>query len=250
MNMSIRHYTIYIILVALLVCSACANRGTGPQGGPRDTIPPALVKETPLNGTLHFDAKRIEVQFDEYIQLADIQKNVMISPPQLNPPEVKAIGKTLSVVFNEELLDSTTYTIDFGAAICDYNEKTPLESYVYSFSTGDFIDTLAVSGRVYNAANLNPVPEVLVGIHNNHSDTALNTMPFARITRSDAEGYFTIHNIREGAYRLYALNDSPRVCHGKGLCRPGDDTAAQRGKARPGHRTEVQPLGRHRYRSD
>ena len=59
--MSVRHYTIYIILVALLVCSACANRGTGPQGGPRDTIPPALVKETPLNGTLHFDAKRIEV---------------------------------------------------------------------------------------------------------------------------------------------------------------------------------------------
>ena len=210
MNMSIRHYTIYILLVALLVCSACANRGTGPQGGPRDTIPPALVKETPLNGTLHFDAKRIEVQFDEYIQLADIQKNVMISPPQLNPPEVKAIGKTLSVVFNEELLDSTTYTIDFGAAICDYNEKTPLESYVYSFSTGDFIDTLAVSGRVYNAANLNPMPEMLVGIHSNHSDTALNTMPFTRITRSDAEGYFTIHNIHEGTYRLYALNDISR----------------------------------------
>lgn len=208
--MSIRHYTIYFVLVALLACTACANRGSGPQGGPRDTIPPALVKETPINGTLHFDANRIEVQFDEYIQLADIQKNVLISPPQLNPPEVKAIGKTLSIVFNEELQDSTTYTIDFGAAICDYNEKTPLEGYVYSFSTGDFIDTLAVSGRVYNAENLNPMPEVLVGIHSNHSDTALNTLPFARITRSDTEGYFTIHNIREGSYRLYALNDVSR----------------------------------------
>ena len=99
--MSIRHYTIYFVLVAaLLACTACANRGSGPQGGPRDTIPPALVKETPINGTLHFDANRIEVQFDEYIQLADIQKNVLISPPQLNPPEVKAIGKTLSIVFN------------------------------------------------------------------------------------------------------------------------------------------------------
>lgn len=208
--MSIRHYTIYILLVALLVCSSCANRGGGPQGGPRDTIPPALVKETPLNGTLHFDAKRIEVQFDEYIQLADIQKNVMVSPPQLNPPEIKAIGKTVSVVFNEELQDSTTYTIDFGSAICDYNEKTPLESYVYSFSTGDYMDTLAVSGRIFNAENLNPMPEVLVGIHNNHSDTALNSIPFARITRSDSEGYFTIHNIREATYRLYALNDISR----------------------------------------
>ena len=201
---------IIYILLALLVCTSCANQGAGPQGGPRDTIPPALVKESPINGTLHFDAKRIDIHFDEYIQLADIQKNVMISPPQQNPPEVKAIGKTLHIVFQEDLIDSTTYTIDFGAAICDYNEKTPLEGYVYSFSTGDIIDTLAISGRVYNAENLNPMADMLVGIHSNHSDTALNTMPFTRITRSDAEGYFTIHNMREGAYRLYALNDISR----------------------------------------
>lgn len=200
---------IYII-IALLACVGCANQGTGPQGGPRDTIPPTMVKESPVNGTLHFDAKRIEIQFDEYIQLADIQKNVLISPPQLNQPEVKAIGKSLSIVFQEDLIDSTTYTIDFGAAICDYNEKTPLKGYVYSFSTGDFIDTLAISGRVYNAENLNPISEVLVGIHSNHSDTALNTLPFTRITRSDADGRFTIHNIRSGAYRLYALNDISR----------------------------------------
>ena len=135
--MSVRLFTAYIFIITLLFCSACANQGAGPQGGPRDTIPPVIVKESPLNGTLQFVAKRIEVQFDEYIQLADIQKNVLISPPQQNPPEVKAIGKTLSVVFNEDLLDSTTYTIDFGAAICDYNEKTPLDGYVYSFSTGD-----------------------------------------------------------------------------------------------------------------
>ena len=208
--MSVRLFTAYIFIITLLFCSACANQGAGPQGGPRDTIPPVIVKESPLNGTLQFVAKRIEVQFDEYIQLADIQKNVLISPPQQNPPEVKAIGKTLSVVFNEDLLDSTTYTIDFGAAICDYNEKTPLEGYVYSFSTGNFIDTLAISGRVYNAANLNPMPEIIVGIHSNHSDTALSNFPFSRITRSNSEGGFTIHNIHEGSYRLYALNDVSR----------------------------------------
>ena len=208
--MSIRSFTLYIFLIVLLACSACANRGTGPQGGPRDTIPPAVVKEMPINGTLNFASKRIEIQFDEYIQLSDVQKNVMISPPQQNPPEVKAIGKTLSVTFQENLIDSTTYTIDFGAAICDYNEKTPLYDYVFSFSTGDVIDSLAISGRVYNAKDLNPMPEILVGIHSNLNDTALSTLPFARITRSDDEGYFTIHNMRDGVYRLYALNDISR----------------------------------------
>ena len=190
--------------------SACANMGQGPQGGPRDTIPPQVTKELPLNGSLNVATKKVEITFNEYIQLADIQNNVLISPPQQIAPEIKAIGKTVSVVFQEDLLDSTTYTIDFGAAICDYNEKTPLEGYVMSFSTGDQIDSLAISGRVYNAANLNPMPSVLVGIHANHHDTALNTIPFTRVTRSNSEGYFTMHNIRQGSYRLYALNDISR----------------------------------------
>ena len=194
--------------MALLV--SCANPGSGPQGGPRDTIPPVVVKESPLNGTLHFAAKRIEVQFDEYIQLADIQKNVLISPPQQQPPEVKAIGKTLSVVFAEPLKDSTTYTIDFGAAICDYNEKTPLYDYVYAFSTGDVIDSMAISGWIYDAETLDPISGVLVGIHSNHADSALSTIPFSRVTRSDEEGGFTIYNMRAGAYRLFALDDISR----------------------------------------
>lgn len=189
---------------------SCANPGGGPQGGPRDTIPPVVVKESPLSGTLHFAAKRIEVQFDEYIQLADIQKNVLISPPQQQPPEVKAIGKTLSVVFAEPLKDSTTYTIDFGAAICDYNEKTPLYDYVYAFSTGDVIDSMAISGWIYDAETLDPISGVLVGIHSNHADSALSTIPFSRVTRSDEEGGFTIYNMRAGAYRLFALDDISR----------------------------------------
>lgn len=201
---------IYIIILLLGLLSSCANLGGGPQGGPRDTIPPKVEKESPLNGTLNFDAKRIEIHFDEYIQLGDIQKNVLISPPQQKAPEIKAIGKTLSVVFADPLIDSTTYTLDFGSAICDYNEKTPLNGYIYSFSTGDVIDSLAISGRVYNSANLDPVAGVLVGIHINPADSALTTTPFIRITRTDEDGYFTIHNMRGGSYRLFALDDISR----------------------------------------
>jgi hypothetical protein len=98
----------------VLLLASCANRGAGPQGGPRDTIPPVVLEEYPKNGTLLFQEKELTIQFDEYIQLDDVQKNVLISPPQQNPPEVKAVGKKVSVVFQEDLLDSTTYTIDFS----------------------------------------------------------------------------------------------------------------------------------------
>lgn len=227
--MPIRHIYILIGVVLGLLCVSCANRGTGPQGGPRDTIPPMVVKESPMNGSLNFDAKRIEIHFDEYIQLDNVQKNVLISPPQQTPPDVKAIGKNVSVVFNEPLQDSTTYTIGFGAAICDYNEKTPLHDYVYSFSTGDVIDSLSVSGRVYDAANLDPISDVLVGIHSNHADSALGTIPFTRIARANKEGYFTIHNMRSGIYRLYALNDISRDY----LYQPGEALAFADSLVRP-----------------
>ena len=227
--MTIRHIYILIGVVLGLLCVSCANRGTGPQGGPRDTIPPMVVKESPMNGSLNFDAKRIEIHFDEYIQLDNVQKNVLISPPQQTPPEVKAIGKNVSVVFNEPLQDSTTYTIGFGAAICDYNEKTPLHDYVYSFSTGDVIDSLSISGRVYDAANLDPISDVLVGIHSNHADSALGTIPFTRIARANEEGYFTIHNMRSGIYRLYALNDISRDY----LYQPGEALAFADSLVRP-----------------
>ena len=105
----------YIVILLVLLLASCANRGKGPQGGPRDTIPPVVLEESPLNGMLLFKEKEIVVHFDEYIQLDDVQNNVMISPPQQNAPEVKAVGKRLTVVFQEDLQDSTTYTIDFGA---------------------------------------------------------------------------------------------------------------------------------------
>lgn len=212
---------IYVVVASMLLMVSCANRGQGPQGGPRDTIAPVVLEEKPMNGTLLFHEKEIVVQFDEYIQLDDIQKNVMISPPQQIAPEVKAIGKRLTVVFQEDLKDSTTYTIDFGAAICDYNEKTPLHGYVYSFSTGEYIDSLSISGFVYDASTLNPVPAILVGIHRNQEDSALTTLPFSRITRTNELGMFTIHNIQPGIYRLYALNDISRDF----LYQPGEGLA-------------------------
>lgn len=196
-----------VLLVPLVLLGACANRGTGPQGGPKDSIPPVLLKETPLNGTCNFTGKQIVLQFDEYVQLNNVAENMLISPPQQTPPIVKAIGKRVMVTFEEDLKDSTTYTIDFGAAICDNNEKNPLGTYSFSFATGDHIDTLAMFGKVINAADLNPVQGVIVGVHEILDDSAFATVPFTRIGKSDSTGQFGVLNMRGGRYRIYALRD-------------------------------------------
>ena len=197
-------------IVAVLALVSCANRGIGPQGGPKDSIPPKPLKSDPEIGALNFQGKRIEVTFDEYIQLDNVVANMLMSPPQQNPPDVKARGKRLIVNFQDTLYDNTTYTIDFGNAVCDFREKVPLRGYSFYFSTGSEIDTLEYRGRVYDAQTLNPRGGVLVGIHRDLSDTAFTSLPFLRIAKTDSAGYFRIGNIHPGTYRLYAVDDISR----------------------------------------
>lgn len=205
--------TTYKRQILLLVCAmtmACANRGIGPQGGPKDETPPKILKETPANGTTDFEGNTVLLEFDEYVQLDKVADNVLVSPPQQRPPEVKAIGKRVIVRFDGEMIDSTTYTIDFGSAICDNNEKNPITDYSFSFSTGPVIDTLQIGGQLLNAEDLNPVSNIIVGIHSNHADSAFEKLPFSRIAKTDAQGRFNIKNIKTGTYRLYALNDASK----------------------------------------
>lgn len=218
-----------------LLLTGCANRGIGPQGGPKDTIPPVVVKETPANGSNHFADKKIEILFNEYLQLDNVQTNLLVSPPQQVPPEVKAQGKKVVVTLQEDLIDSTTYTLDFGNSICDYTEKNPIRGYQYAFTTGDRIDSLEVYGQVVNAEDLNPVSGVLVGLHSNLSDTAFSTLPFTRIARTDSLGGFGVRNLRGGQYRLYALQDMSRDY----LYQPGEGLAFADSLVVPEYEVEV-----------
>ena len=115
------------ILFFTLILVSCANRGVGPQGGPKDTTPPVPRQSEPEVGALNFKGDRIEVTFDEYIQLDNVATNLMMSPPQQQPPDVKARGKKLIIQFQDSLYENTTYTLDFGSAVCDYREKVPLK---------------------------------------------------------------------------------------------------------------------------
>lgn len=200
---------IYILLASLALVS-CANRGIGPQGGPKDSIAPQPLRSEPENGALNYNGNRVEITFNEYLQLNNVSQNFLMSPPQQRPPDVRVRGKRVVVQFADSLRSNTTYTLDFGNAICDYTERNPFSNYTFAFSTGPQIDTLEVRGRVYDASNLNPLQGIIVGIHENMEDSAFLKMPFTRIGRTDTVGAFRIGNMQGGTYKLYAVNDISR----------------------------------------
>ena len=206
--MRLRKYYIYLWMVLAALClRACANKGMGPQGGPKDTTPPDILNVTPANGSVNFSGNTIVIQCNEYLQMKDAANQVLMSPPQRRTPTVKALGKKVVVTFEEPLRDSTTYLIDFGKSICDLNEGNPIESYAYAFSTGPQIDTLQMSGVLINAENLNPISDMLIGIHDDLRDSAFLNKVFVSIARTDEKGHFTLRNLHVGKYHIYALND-------------------------------------------
>ena len=207
MNFQTLKYITVCLIISFLVY-ACANRGSGPTGGPKDTTPPKVMKSTPANGSLNFKKKQVQIEFDEMVSIDKPNENVIISPPQLKPPDIKSYGKSVMVNFNEDLMDSTTYSINFGNGIVDLNEKNALKNYVFSFSTGNEIDTLQISGTVVGADDLTPLSGIMVGIYRETNDSVFFKKPFLRIGRTDENGRFTISNIKKGKYKIFALGDA------------------------------------------
>ena len=151
--------------------------------------------------------KKLELEFDEFIKLEKPSEKVVVSPPQLEQPEIKVVGKKVVAQLFDTLKHATTYTIDFSDAIVDNNEGNPMGNFTYSFSTGATIDTMEVSGAVLNAEDLEPIKGIQVGLHMNLNDSALNTLPFDRVSRTDSRGRFSIRGVAPGKYRIYALMD-------------------------------------------
>lgn len=199
----------FLIALTLVILHSCANIAS-PSGGDYDVTPPVVKKTTPNFNALNVKTKTIVIEFDENIKIEKPMEKVIITPPQRNFPIIQAIGKKAIIKLEDELQPNTTYTIDFTDAIVDNNEGNPLENFSISFSTGDNLDTLAVSGKVLAAMNLEPEQGIYVGIHSNLHDSAFTKLPFERISRTDSRGNFTIRGMAPGKYKIYALNDLNR----------------------------------------
>ena len=197
----------WLAVVLVVCCFSCARMGS-PDGGWYDDTPPYVVGSTPQDKGTGVTGKRIAIYFNEYIKLENAQEKVIISPPQLEMPDIKDGGKRIVVNLKDSLKENTTYTIDFSDAISDNNEGNPMGNYTFSFSTGAEIDTMEVSGYVLDAQNLEPIKGILVGLYDDLSDTIFKQKPMVRISRTDGRGHFVIKGVAAGTYRAYALQDA------------------------------------------
>lgn len=184
----------------------CANIQQ-PTGGPRDTIPPQLLVEYPTNLSTNFSERRIVLSFDEFVKLNNPSREISISPEMETFPEVVVRRRDVEITLPDSLAENTTYVINFGKAIADNNEGNPFENYSYVFSTGDAIDSLSISGRVFDAKTNEPVLEASVILIPVSQDSTFGKRKANIFATTDSSGNFKLNYLREDQYRIYALQE-------------------------------------------
>jgi hypothetical protein len=197
---------IFLSLIGVMFFYSCAKI-VAPTGGPKDEEHPLIVTVDPPDYTVNFDRKKITITFNEFIQLKDLNNNLIISPPIQEKPTIKVKGKTLVIEFNEELQDSTTYNIYFGNSVQDYNEGNPIENFQYVLSTGAYIDSLSISGKVINSFNLLPEEGVYVMLYKELEDSVPIKQIPVYLSKTNKEGLFRINNVSNNKFKLFALRD-------------------------------------------
>ena len=197
-------------LIAYIAASySCANTSKGPSGGPKDTIPPVIVGIEPQVPMTSFPQNKgkVVLTFNEYVQLKNAYQEVLLSPPSKKRPQAKIKKKSVVVSFEDTLKPDQTYTLLFGQAISDMNESNPFHNYSLTFSTGEQIDSMIISGTVMDYATLLPQKGMLVALYTNPTDSCLlKTLPDA-VAKTDDWGYFCVMGLRGVPYSIFALED-------------------------------------------
>ena len=206
-NRNCPFYFIFFVLVgAISFIYGCAAMKS-PEGGPRDTTPPKVLKMTPENLTTNFTAKKIIIEFDEYIKLSNEFKEFSISPELDKIPELKVKLKRLEISLSDSLEKNTTYTLNFGKSIVDLNEGNVLKNFSYAFATGPTLDSLSLSGNVTNALTGEAEIESTVFILPLSRDSLFGKKRAPIFTLTDSSGNFKLKNLKKDTYKVYALKE-------------------------------------------
>ncbi|MEJ7626461.1 MAG: Ig-like domain-containing domain [Ferruginibacter sp.] len=205
-----RIFTLLLLIITgyaiVSLSSGCAQIGA-PTGGDRDSAAPVLLRAEPENLSTNFTGNKITLSFDEYIDVQDVQQNVLISPLQKNNPSVNFNFRTVTIRFRDTLLPNTTYSIQFGNALKDLNEGNPLKDFVYIFSTGEVLDSLSFSGKIIMAETGKTDSTLVAMLYRNAADSTVLNMRPLYIARVSGSGDFTFNNLPPGNYKTYALKD-------------------------------------------
>ncbi len=196
-------------LLAMLGLMRCAQQ-VAPTGGKKDTLAPNLVSTNPPNKTRNFKGKEIELYFDEYVIVDNIQQKLIITPETENPYNFKQKGNSIALTFKKEFADSTTYTFNFGDGIKDFAERNPAQNLKLVFSTGPTIDSARVYGTVTDLRSNKPVFDALVGLYQLKDTINPEKQKPYYFSRTDSSGYFAIENVQAARYRLIATDDKNR----------------------------------------
>lgn len=195
-------------ITSLLFLASCAQI-VMPGGGLKDAVPPAALSYSPDSASVNFNAQLVEIVFDEYLVLSGLDKQLVISPPMKQRPDIYVKEKTLYIDFTEadSLKPNTTYAFSFGNALKDLNEGNVKEDFRYLFSTGTFIDSLTVKGEIKNAFDHKTEKGVLISLYSDISDSVVFKLLPDYFAKTREDGTFQINNIREGKYKVVALKD-------------------------------------------
>ncbi len=197
------------LIFFVMLCLACANR-LNPTGGPRDEEPPQIIAESSTqNFQTNFESKEIALTMNEWVELDDPINQVLVSPPLDQRPDIRLKGKTVVFNFHEDevLREGATYTINFGEAIKDLTEGNPLANFSFVFSTGDFIDSLIVTGHIADAFSGEPVEDATIMMYDNLGDSAVYKEKPFYASRSGKDGTWQIQNVKEDTFRVIAVMD-------------------------------------------
>jgi hypothetical protein len=199
---------LYFLYTGLIFIAFGCAKVVSPTGGIKDIAPPEIKTSKPENFSTNFKSKDVTIAFDEYIQLKDLNKSLIISPPMEEKPMIRVKGKSLIIRFESELKDSTTYNIYFGNALQDFNEGNPFTNFQYVFSTGSYIDSMAITGTVLNAFDLTPVEDAFVMLYSDLSDSVPYKEIPVYISKTDKNGAYRINNIRNEKFKIFAIKDA------------------------------------------
>jgi hypothetical protein len=202
------HLLWYAGILITLLASSCAHI-VAPSGGPKDEVPPKVLKENPENKSTSFTGTKITIKFDEFVQLKDADDQVVVSPPMDEKPIIEVSGKSIVIELRGNLKPNTTYTINFGNSIVDNHENTVLSNYSYVFATGLVIDTLTVKGSIHQAFNDKPEKGILVCLYptDSFADSTIIKQKPLYFTKTNEAGQFTIYNLPAEEFTLVAFKD-------------------------------------------